>query len=202
MNPKPEPEPERNALSGGWEGGPDRAVRADLDRIRVDSLLAGQDAMEDLRREIEGAIEAPLAPSELAGSLDRLDGDVLPSMAELEALIGGEDPVGLALEGNLLADLLDAGPQNRVIIKRGLAFLKHGRHAEALEWWTLHRRGLDPATSSLHLLLLVMEALTRLWAGDNEAAAGLRDLVRSHPMARSPGRSRPASGPDGAAPLS
>lgn len=190
MDPKFDQDPERNALSAGGAGGLDRMVRADLDRIRMDSLLAGQDATDDLRRELEGAIELTLTPSDLSGSLDKLEGGVLPSMSELEALVGGEGDLGLALEGNLLADLLDSGPQNRAIIKRGLAFLKHGKNAEALEWWTLHRRGLDPATSGLHLLLLIMEALTRLWSGDEEAAAKLRDLVRTHPMAKSLGTPR------------
>jgi hypothetical protein len=191
MNPQPEPERERGALSSGWPEDLDRAVRADLDRIRVDCLLAGQDAMEDLRRDLEGSIELTLAPSELGGSIERLEGGALPSMAELESLVVGEGELGLAMEGHLLTDLLDAGPENRKIIKRGLAFLKHGKHAEALEWWGLHRRGLDPATSALHLLLLIMEALTRLWSGDEESAAALRDLIRSHPMNRSrPGTSR------------
>ena len=75
------------------------------------------------------------------------------------------------MERNLLADLIKDGGEAQAILKKGLVFLKHRRFAEALEWWTLNRQSLDPSSSRLSLLLLVMETLTHLWSGQPDRAA-------------------------------
>jgi hypothetical protein len=186
MNPDPEPRPEREAnMASDGAGSLDRAVQHDLDLIRAESMLARQDAVNELTREINESLTAPLALSEIASSLDRLEGQALPSFSELENLLASPEMSGLAMERNLLAELLKDGAEGQKIIKRGLVFLKHRRYAEAAEWWTLHRRDLDPATSRLSLLLLVMETLTQLWSGNRERAEAVRGQVTAHPLFRS-----------------
>jgi hypothetical protein len=185
MDPNPQPPPEdRPRLVAGTAGagGLDRAVREDLESIRAESLLARQDAVADLTKEIEQSIGAPLALSEITRAIDRLEGVSLPSFSELEQLVATPDTSRLTLEGNYLADLMEGGPQARAILKSGLLFLKHRRYAEAIEWWTLQRRDLDSKTNRLYLLLLIMEALTHLWAGDTERAAVVQAMVRAHPL--------------------
>ncbi len=186
MGQASDPKPEDRLVQAGPGTDMDHAVREDLDKIRLDSLLAQQDASTELTREIEESIRAPLAVAEIAGVLDRLES---PVFAELEGLMGGSEVNGLQVEKHLLAELLSDGAESAAILKRGLAFLKHKRYANAVEWWSLHRRNLDAKTSRLYLLLLIMEALTRFWAGEPERAAALRDQILSHQLYRSMGRS-------------
>ena len=86
------------------------------------------------------------------------------------------------MERNLLAELMSDGGETQIDSQERLVFLKHRRFAEALEWWTLHRQSLDPSSSRLSLLLLVMETLTHLWSGHPEQAAAVRNQVTSHPL--------------------
>ncbi len=88
------------------------------------------------------------------------------------------------MERSLLAELIKDGGEAQSILKKGLVFLKHRRYPEALEWWALHRQGLDPASSRLTLLLLVMETLTYLWSGHPERAAAVRSQLTAHPLFR------------------
>jgi hypothetical protein len=179
-NAKPPDEDKgRLALGGGLE----RAVRDDLDALRAERRLAHQDAAADLARDLEQGLSAPLALSEFSDAIDRLAGPALPTFAELEGLLASpESASGLSMDGNLLADLLAGRPQARLILKNGLLFVKNRRYSEAIEWWSLHRRDLDPRTDSLHLLLLILESLTHLWSGDAERASEVRARVRAHPL--------------------
>jgi len=183
MNTDPEPLPVRKAnLEFDTSGSIDRAVQQDLQRIRAESLLARHDSVQELTRALDASLAEPLALSELSGGLDKWEGQWLPSFTELEALMAGPETSGLSMERNLLAELIRDGGETQFILRKGLAFLKHGRFTEALEWWTLHRQSLDPSSSRLTLLLLVMETLTHLWSGHPERAATVRNQVISHPL--------------------
>jgi hypothetical protein len=171
---------ERLAAPGGGAS-LDRGVREDLEKMRVDSLLERQEATAELTRAIEETARAPLAVAEIAGVLNRLEA---PAMAELEGLLAGPEAAALQMERQALTELLREGAEGKAILKRGLVFVKHRRYAEAIEWWTLQRRGLDSADSRLYLLLLVLESLTYFWAGDRARAEAVRTQVRSHKLFR------------------
>jgi hypothetical protein len=162
----------------------DWAVQHDLEQIRRESLLARQDAVDELTHEINDTLLAPPSVSEIAQGLDRLDGEALPTFAELEGLLAAPEATSLMMEQGLLAELLKAGVQGQDVLKTGLTFLKHRRYAEAAEWWSLHRSGLDAATSRMSLLLLVLETLTHLWSGNTHRAEAARAQVLSHPLYR------------------
>jgi hypothetical protein len=160
----------------------DRAVQEDLQRIRAESLLARQDSAQELTRALDASLAEPLVLSEITSHLDRLEGQTVPSYAELENLLAAPETRDLSMERNLLAQLMSEGGDTQGILKKGFVFLKHRRFAEALEWWTLHRQSLDPSSSRLSLLLLVMETLTHLWSGHAERAAAVRCQVTAHPL--------------------
>jgi hypothetical protein len=181
MNEAPQPPPAREGdLVADTSGAIERAVQQDLQRIRAESLLARNDYGNELARDLDAARTEPPSLGEIAGSLDRLEGAVLPSWFELEGLLAVPETSGLKMERALLADLIKDGGDSLAILKKGLAFLKHRRYPEALEWWTLHRQGLDSSTSRLSLLLLVMETLTHLWSGHPERAAAVRSQITAH----------------------
>jgi hypothetical protein len=185
MNGNPESEPRRDReanLAYGTSNELDRAVRDDINAITTDSLLTARDAANELTRAIEQADAAPLALAEIRDTIDRLASQADQPFAELEGLLAAPATAGLALERDLLAELLKDGVAGQQVLKRGLLFCKHRRYAEAIEWWTLHRRGLDPTTSGQHLLLLIMEAMTLFWACEPLRAEVVRDQVRVHPM--------------------
>jgi hypothetical protein len=185
MNPEPEPRSAREGdLVADTSGGLERAVQQDLQRIRAESRLARNDAANELMRALDAALAEPLALSEIAGSLDRLEGQALPSFAELEGLLAAPETSGLSMERDLLAELFKDGGEAQAILKKGLVFLKHRRYPEALEWWGLHRQGLDASTSRLSLLMLVMETLTHLWSGHPDRAAAARSQVTAHRLFR------------------
>jgi hypothetical protein len=178
---EPRPKPEGN-LAFDTSGAMDRMVQQDLERIRTESLLALQDSAQELTRALDASLALPLALCELKEGLDRLEAPGLPSFSELEALMSSPESGALAMERNLLADLMRDGGETQTILKKGLVFLKHRRFSEALEWWSLNRQSLDPSSSRLSLLLLVMETLTHLWAGQPDKAAAVREQVRRHPL--------------------
>jgi hypothetical protein len=183
MNKDPAPRPNREGnLTFDASGAIDRAVQQDLERIRAESLLARQDSAQELTRALDASLAEPLALSELNAGLDRLESPGLPSFSELEALMAAPESSGLSMERNLLADLIRDGGETQAILKKGLVFVKHRRFAEANEWWALNRQNLDPSSSRLSLLLLVMETLTHLWAGQPDRAAVVRNQVKSHPL--------------------
>ncbi len=185
MNPDPQQPPRREAnLVSDTSGALDRAVQEDLQRIRADSLLARQDSAQELTRALDAAVAEPLVLSEITRGLDRLEGQALPSYSELESLLAAPETNDLGIDRSLLTELLGEGGDTQQVLKKGIVFLKHRRFDEALEWWTLHRQGLDPTQSRLSLLLLVMETLTHLWAGHPERAAAVRRQVTSHPLFR------------------
>jgi hypothetical protein len=183
MNNDPESRPAREAnLAFDTSGAIDRAVQQDLDRLRAESLLARHDAAQELTRALDASLAEPLALSELKGGLDRLENQGLPTLIELESLLAAPESAGLNMERNLLADLIRDGGETQSILKKGLIFLRHRRFAEALEWWALNRQGLDQSSSRLSLLLLVMETLTHLWAGQPDRAAVARHQVTCHAL--------------------
>jgi hypothetical protein len=188
MDPEPVPRPARQAdLVADNSGALDRAVQRDLQRIRVESLLARQDSAQELTRVLDASLAEPLDLHEISRDLDRREGEgqAVPSYSELEGLLAAPETSGLAMERNLLADLIKDGGEAQPILRKGLVFLKHRRYTEALEWWSLHRQGLDPESSRLALLLLVMETLTHLWSGHPDRAAAVRSRVAAHPLSRS-----------------
>jgi hypothetical protein len=188
-----EPDPRPGLESGS--GSLDRAVREDLDRFLLESSVARQDSSAELVRDLQAS--APLDLGELTGAMDRLEGAAVPSFSELENLLESSEGNGLQLEKNLLADLLREGAEGQTILKRGLAFVKHRRYAQAVEWWVLNRQGLDAATSKLHLLLLIMETLTYHWANDATRAASAQQKVFAHPLYRGAVSRGPEGGPAG-----
>jgi hypothetical protein len=183
MSESPDPRIEQGLVAGG-DADLDRLVRQDLDKVRAELLLERQDASAELTREIEKNIRAPLVLGEISGLLDRLDGPVVPTFMELQDLLAVPDSAGLQIERNLLTDLLRDGVEGQSILKTGVLFVKHRRFREGLEWWSLQRESLDPSTSRLHLLLLIMEALTHSWAGDKPRAAAVSAQVLAHPLYR------------------
>ncbi len=183
MSPDPESPPAREAnLIADTSASLDRIVQQDLQRIRAESLLARQDSAQELTRALDASLAEPLALNEITRSLDRLEGQALPSFSELEGLLAAPEMTALTLERNLLAELIRDGGSTQSILKKGLVFLKHRRFPEALEWWSLNRQGLDPVSSRLALLLLVMETLTHLWSGHPERAAVARAQINAHPL--------------------
>jgi hypothetical protein len=185
MNPENDPGPSRDPnLVADTSGMLDRAVQQDLQRIRAESLLARQDSAQELTRSLDASLAEPLVLNEISMGLDRLEARSVPSFSELEGLLAAPETSGLTMERNLLAELMRDGGETQSILKKGLVFLKHRRYPEALEWWTLHRQGLDRASSRLALLLLVMETLTHIWSGDLERAAAVRGQVTAHPLFR------------------
>jgi hypothetical protein len=185
MNPDPQPPSRREAnLVVDTSGALDRSVQEDLQRIRAESLLSRQDSAHELTRALDEAVVEPLVLSEITRGLDRLEGQTLPSYSELEKLLVAPETNDLSMERSLLAELINEGGESQAILKKGIVFLKHGRFAEAIEWWTLHRQGLDRTQSRLSLLLLVMETLTHLWSGHPDRAAAVRSQVTSHPLFR------------------
>jgi hypothetical protein len=181
MNQSSDPRDEQRLAPSAESAGLDRAVREDLEKLRVEAMLDRQEATADLARAIEESVRAPLAVAEIAATLNRLES---PALAELEGLLAGPEAAGLQMEKQMLAELLQEGAEGKAILKRGLVFVKHRRYAEALEWWTLQRRSLDAANSRLHLLLLILESLTYFWSGDHERAAATRAQVRDHKLFR------------------
>ena len=96
MNPEPgEPSARDGNLSRDVSGGLDRGVREDLERLRAESLLARQDAVNELTRELDQALTAPLALSEIAGTLERPDSPEIASFSELQDLLAAPEMSGL-----------------------------------------------------------------------------------------------------------
>ena len=185
MNSDSDPRPVRQGdLVADTSGTLDRAVQQDLQRIRAESLRARQDSAQELTRALDASLAEPLSLNEITSGLDRLEGQALPSFAELESLLAAPEAIGLTLEQNLLAELVKDGVIAQSILSKGLVFLKHRRYPEALEWWTLQRQGLDQSSSRLALLLLVMETLTHIWSGHPDRAVAVRNQVKAHPLFR------------------
>src|SRR5262249_16831531 len=110
MNPDPEPRPVREGdLVADTSGALDRALQQDLQRIRAQSLLARNGSAQELTRALDAALAEPLALNEITGSLERLEGQVLPSFAELEGLLAAPETSGLSMERDLLAELIKDG---------------------------------------------------------------------------------------------
>lgn len=162
--------------------GVERALQEDLDRFRLECMLARQDASAELTQQIQAA--APIDLGDVGSAVERLEGTAIPSFVELESMLSSEDAGVLRLDDGLLSDLLREGVEGQTVLKRGLAFLKHRKYAQAIEWWSLNRAGLVAESSKLHLLLLIMEAMTYHLAGDQDRAQATRQKVMTHPLYR------------------
>lgn len=143
-------------------------------------LLARSESMDALTRELEQESAGPLMLAELKSVSDRLAGDVAPGLNELEGLLAQDAQV--SFDGIQLASLLERGPQDQALLRKGLVLLRHRRYPEALEWWSLNREALDPSRGRLELLLLLMEAFTHGLAGDRARERAARQRVVAHPL--------------------
>ena len=156
-----------------WGGG--------LAKVITDGFLTRDTDIDALLMDRALDVSGPLAPSELGAAIARVDEAAEPTLNALEDLLV-KDASEVALDGITLVSLVDRGKDDLRILRRGLTFLKHGRHADALEWWALHREGLDLTRGRFELLLLLMEAFTSSLAKDAERAAETRRRIRAHPL--------------------
>ena len=149
-------------------------IRADLDRVWSDGLLAHTDAGAVLARDLEAAANLALPlPSEIDEALSRVEVKVATTQQEIEQLLSLDRVGDIAIEGMRLNELLDRGAngvEERAILRRGLLFLKRRMYVEASEWWILNRPKGDNTNSRLYLLLTLLLALTYRLSGDEALA--------------------------------
>jgi hypothetical protein len=147
----------------------------------TESFLAKETSLDDAARAAAGVYGAGfLAPSELK-ALARVDDASSPQLDELEAALAKDLPQ-VAIEGIQISHLVDRSGDDVKVVKRGLAFVKNRKYAEAIEWWTLQRGRLDASRTRSRLLFLLMEAFTCSLAGDAEGAREAKRLIREHPL--------------------
>lgn len=165
-----------------------------LARLEESSFLSRLDeGVSSLTRAIEVELSVGVSADDLSRLLTRIDEKAEQSLAQLEQVLSGSSD-RLDLEGLDLTKLLDRSGEGLALVRKGLVFLKHRRFAEALEWWSVNRQGLDPGQGRLELLLLVMEAFTYSLQGDAQRLAAVRGDIRRHPSFRDGARG--ALGPD------
>lgn len=167
---------------GDAQSGSARALEDGLARIMTESFLAKDIPLDDAERggpADDGA--GFLALSELRAGLSRLEDDAEPKLADLEAALAKDLPL-VAIEGIQLSRLVDRSSNDMQVLKRGLVFVKSGKYAEAIEWWTLQRARLDATRARSRLLFLLMEAFTCSLAGDAEGARDVKRQIREHPL--------------------
>lgn len=152
----------------------ERALRADIDRLYTDRLLAQGDPGASLAREMDavGALSLPgLGQIDEILGLDRVDAGA--SREQVEGLLSLDKFEDLTIEGIRLNDFLDMGihaESEKRLIKRGLQLLKRRMYSEAVEWWELNRATIEPTQHRQRTLLLLLLALTHRLSG-NEIAA-------------------------------
>lgn len=158
-----------------------RALEDGLARIMTESFLAKETSLDDAARAAAGVDGAGfLAPSELR-ALARVEDASAPQLDDLEAALAKDLPA-VAIEGIQISHLVDRSGDDVKVVKRGLAFVKARKYAEAIEWWTLQRGRLDPSRARSRLLFLLMEAFTCSLSGDAPGAREARRQVREHPL--------------------
>lgn len=168
------------ARSEGYAGS-SRAIDDGLARIMTENFLAKEIPLDAASSgESDGGIGF-LAPSELRAAVARIEDADEPKLADLEAALAKDLP-NVAIEGIQLSRLVDRSGDDVKILKRGLLFVKSGKYAEALEWWTLQRARLDATRKRSQLLFLLMEAFTCSLAGDAEGAREAKRQIREHPL--------------------
>jgi hypothetical protein len=145
------------------------------------SLDAEAAPLAMLTRALEEDVAGPLATSELNLALAQQADAALPTVGELEGLLA-IDTGALALDGIQLGTLVERSSEVTELLRRGFVFLRRGKYAEALEWWSLHRSSLDSTRQRLELLLLLLEMFTLGLAGEQKRAATLRAQIRKHPL--------------------
>jgi hypothetical protein len=167
---------------GEGQGGSARAIEDGLARIMTESFLAKEIPLDDLGQGAS-ADEGPgfLALSELRDAVARVADADEPRLADLEAALAKDLPL-VAIEGIQLSHLVDRSSNDMQVLKRGLVFVKSGKYAEAIEWWTLQRARLDATRARSQLLFLLMEAFTCSLARDVEGARDVKKQIREHPL--------------------
>jgi hypothetical protein len=169
-------------LARDGQGGSARAIEDGLARIMTESYLAKEIPLDDAARGAGlGEGGGFLALSELRDAVARLEDAGEPKLADLEAALAKDLPA-VAIEGIQLSRLVDRSGDDVKVLKRGLLFVKSGKYAEALEWWTLQRSRLDPTRTRSQLLFLLMEAFTCSLARDGEGARDAKRRIREHPL--------------------
>lgn len=166
----------------GPQGALERTLQDEMEKVLGETRLARSEGTAALERSLREQAIAPLDVADLDGSVERVEEALAPSIEALEAWAGAAEGPGLTLEGIRVDELLDRGVDTRTILQPGIKFMRHRRYDEAREWWSLNRAPLDPATDPVHLLLLIMEAVTLHFDGKTAGAAALRNQVRQHPL--------------------
>jgi hypothetical protein len=164
----------RPALARGYvDKENETKIRADLDRVFTEHLLAQTDVGESLARDLAAADMTLPTLSEIDQVFNLMQVEAVPSSKEIERLLSLDSIGDITIEGMRLNELLDSGItslEERKMLKRGILFLKRKMYPEAAEWWLLNRPEDDLTESRFHLLLTLFLALTYKLSGDDEAA--------------------------------
>lgn len=144
------------------------------------AMVARSDAL--LVRVMDQDIGGPLALAELGGELVRADIARGPTLDSLDALVAGQGGGG-EIEGIALARLFDRDGDDIRIIKRGIAFMRHRKWAEAIEWWSLQREA-NQERPRFDLLIRLFELWTYELSDQPVRASKAREAIRKHPVTR------------------
>jgi len=164
------------------EGNGRQRMRADLDRIWTDGLLARVDTGSTLARDLQAMADLHLPlPAEIELALSRVEAEAGISEQRIEEMLSLDRVGDITVEGLRLNELLDrsgAETKEREMLRRGLVFLKQKMYAEAAEWWTLHCPSSDGVNHRQYLLLTLLLALTYRLSGNEPQATGALEQVR------------------------
>ena len=167
---------------GEGHGSSARAIEDGLARLMTESFLAKEIPLDDVGPSAAADDGAGfLAIGELRAAVARMEDLDEPKLADLEAALAKDLP-SVAIEGIQLSRLVDRSGDDLKVLKRGLLFVKSGKYAAAIEWWTLQRPGLDATRARSQLLYLLMEAFTCSLARDVEGARDAKRQIREHPL--------------------
>jgi hypothetical protein len=167
-----------SSTSGGLARMDDELAREQASATHA--MMDQSDAL--LTRVMERDIGGSLALAELGGELMRADVERGPSLDALDALVAGQGG-GAEIEGIVLTRLFDRSGDDVRVLKRGLAFMRHKKWAEASEWWSLQREA-HAERPRFELLVRLFELWTYDLSGQRALAEQTRELIRQHPVAR------------------
>lgn len=149
---------------------PGSNVRAQLDRVLTEGLLAHTDVAQALAKNLNSATLSLPSAAEIDQALGRLAPDPVATAADIENLLSLGDLSDMEVAGMRLNQLLENRPNEQRMLIRGLAFLKRKMYGEAAEWWLLNRPPNAAADPKLHLLLTLLVVITYRFAGDHARA--------------------------------
>lgn len=179
----PEPAGGKPGIARHDESDGRERMRADLDRVWADGLLAQADSGSALARDLTAMADLHLPlPAEIDRALGRVEAEAGISEQKIEEMLSLDRMGDITVAGMRLNELLDrsgAGAQEREMLRRGLVFLKRQMYAEAAEWWTLHCPASEGANSRLFLLLTLLLALTHRLSGNERLAAAALERAKS-----------------------